>query len=89
MSKMKKIYEAPDLEIESYELNAKIALNCGSVVHFGPGVVQSDGTLKNVCAEFEDPWAMALSVDTSFYELGTGTTCTCYYSAGGEGYFTS
>lgn len=86
---MKKIYEAPDLEIETYELNANIASNCSPVVDFGPGIVQENGTIENTCDFFKDPWAMALSVDTSFYEPGTGTTCTCYYSAGGEGYFTS
>lgn len=85
---MKKIYVVPDLEIERYTLDANIALQCGVKVTFGPGQVSSDGDITDVCNEFEGAWTtMALASDVSFYE--SGTVCTCYYSAGGEGYFTS
>ena len=33
---MKKVYEAPEVEIELYELNASIASHCGIVVSNGP-----------------------------------------------------
>lgn len=86
---MKKAYVKPVLELEMYTLNADIAGNCGNKVTLGPGIVQSNGQIQSICDEFNDPWAMALSVDTSFYDENTGSACTCYYSAGGEGYFTS
>lgn len=85
---MKKVYHAPELEIEVYQLNARIANNCAPVVHLGPGLVTTDGEILSTCKEFEDSWAVPFAItDTSFYE--EGTTCTCYYSAGGEGYFSS
>lgn len=85
---MKKVYHAPELEIEVYQLDARIANNCSFKVTFGPGLVDGDGKISDMCDEFGDSWAVAFaSTDTSFYE--EGTACTCYYSAGGEGYFSS
>lgn len=83
---MKKIYEAPDLEIETYELDASIASNCSPKITFGP---EYDG--YTACEEFDfdlgETAAYRAVKGISFYEQGT--VCTCYYSSGNEGYFTS
>lgn len=85
---MKTGYIKPKIEIEKYELNASIAANCGPIVSIGP----DDGN-GNTCKEFVGSWEeplMTLSLGTSFYENGAGVIpCDCYYSSGGEGYFTS
>ena len=83
---MKKVYVAPTIEIERYELNSRIAASCDSVVTMGPG---DDAHIT--CSEFEDAWETAMfALDKSFYNDGIGTSnCTCYYSAAGEGYYTS
>lgn len=88
---MKKRYEKPLLEIEEYELNMSIAYNCAMVVSNGPAVGS-----HTLCSDYgaKDPFemddegdaVMAASVyNVSFYE----ESCDCYYSAGGEGYWTS
>ena len=85
---MKKKYCKPQIEIETYTLSESIAGNCADVVSFGPG----DGAGVYACKEFGDnPWevqsAMVGFADRqSFYD---DNSCSCYYSAGGEGYFTS
>lgn len=85
---MKKIYEAPRLEIEVYELNAAIAANCQTKISMGPAYGS-----YTACDEFDFGGfgVMAASYDTSFYKLEDhgGNVCTCYYASGGEGYFTS
>lgn len=83
---MKKGYVKPSMEIEKYELNASIASSCGPVVTMGPG--DEEGV---VCKEFGDsfgPWK-ARSKGPSFYDGINGPACDCYYTTGGEGYFTS
>ena len=86
---MKKEYVKPLVEIERYKLDASFAANCGTDVTIGPRV---DGVYE-ACSEFVDPWEVSSyglqrSNGTSFYEPGLGQ-CDCYYSSGGEGYFTS
>lgn len=86
---MKKLYVAPTLEIELYELDASIASNCTEVVSNGPAV----GNHKQ-CDDYKDPFAMStMSLDdeggpynVQFYE---DTNCDCYYSSSDNGYWTS
>ncbi len=80
----KKVYTRPLVEIEVYELNTSIAANCVSKVSFGP---EAPG--KEVCGEFGDVFEVALYTSgKSFYSDGTAE-CDCYYTSGGQGYFTS
>lgn len=89
---MRKAYMKPALEIECYDLSQAIAANCGRIVTLGPG--DSVGT---VCDEFGgsfevrslNPGYDLMSSGTSFYDGTTGPVCDCYYSSGGQGYFTS
>lgn len=84
---MKKKYIKPMVEIERYALDASIAANCGNVVTLGPGNSQN-----STCKEFrgDEEVAMLAIGSTSFYEVGDGdTSCDCYYSSSGAGYFTS
>lgn len=86
---MKKIYEAPDLEIETYELDANIASHCGIVVSNGPAMGEHEE-----CDDYLDPFgATTFSLDRSgpvynvqFYE---DTNCDCYTTGGDYGYWTS
>lgn len=89
MSKMKKIYEAPALEIETYQLDASIASNCGTVVQMGPagpGAVAVCDDYYEITGE-EMPasanWSLRHNID-----FWTELTCDCYYSASGT-FFTS
>ena len=86
---MKKGYVKPMIEIEKYELNASIASNCRTTITIGPG--DNNGY---ACEEFEDSWGdwstwNARNSQVSFYDGVDGPACDCYYSLGGEGYFTS
>lgn len=83
---MKKGYVKPSMEIEKYELNASIASNCGPVVTMGPGDFN-----HYVCEKFEGSFGTwsARSKGPSFYDGTDGPACDCYYTTGGEGYFTS
>lgn len=85
---MKKAYEKPLIEIEEYGLNCSIAANCDPIVgEFGPGT--PDGSLKT-CSGFPDIGIMVASLgETSFYQNEPLYPCDCYYTSGGEGYFTS
>lgn len=84
---MKKVYEAPIIEIEKYELSGSIAANCNIVVSNGPGI---EGYL--LCEDYKPEdgfggYALQRAVEASnvnFYE----DTCDCYYSANGQ-YWTS
>lgn len=86
---MKKIYEAPDLEIETYELDVSIASNCNTVVQMGP----EGPDAEKVCQDYYDIagepypdtalWSLRHNVD-----FWTEAACDCYYSASGT-YFTS
>ena len=86
---MKKIYEKPLIEIEAYQLDAAIAANCGNIVSLGP---EAPG--KTTCNEFkdafgeDDDWGTFSVRNTPFYADGAAN-CDCYYTSGGEGYFTS
>lgn len=89
---MKKIYSKPSIEIEVYELNAAIALNCSEIISFGP---EAPG--HEVCSEFEDAFEVTafrpgISVfadhGTPFYGDGSAN-CDCYYTSGSQSYFTS
>lgn len=83
---MKRVYNTPVVEVERYQLETSIAANCdpSKIVTLGP----SDES-HSACEEFDDGGLgiSTYSLEVSFYDKGN--TCTCYYSAGGEGYFTS
>lgn len=86
---MKKVYVAPTVEIELYELNASIASNCAIVVSNGPAVGNHE-----LCDDYDDPFAMSVMTldlddtphNVQFYE---DTNCDCYYSSSDYGYWTS
>lgn len=84
---MKKVYEAPEVEIELYELDKSIASHCGIVVHNGPEL----GTHKQ-CGDYNDPFAARAATygagpyNVQFYE---DTNCDCYTTGGDYGYWTS
>ncbi len=91
---MKKTYTKPMIEIESYELSASIASNCGNVISLGPGIPGSDKYVK--CDDYYDSGFMSLipefslntTGDTPFYS-DLSKVCDCYYTSGNKGYFTS
>ena len=86
---MKKVYEAPSLEIELYELDTSIASNCSAVVTMGP---EGPGAVA-VCQDYYEitgerkpdsaTWSLRHNVD-----FWTEANCDCYYSASGA-FFTS
>ena len=84
---MKKVYEAPEVEIELYELDKSIASHCGIVVHNGPEL----GTHRQ-CGDYNDPFAARAATygagpyNVQFYE---DTDCDCYTTGGDCGYWTS
>lgn len=85
---MRKVYEAPKMEIEYYSLDTSIASHCSIVVSNGPGV---GGHAE--CSDYEDPFAMSTyalndgpAYNVQFYE---DTNCDCYYSSSDYGYWTS
>ena len=84
---MKKPYVSQTLEAEHYQLDMSIASNCATVVSNGPAI---DG--HPLCADFPvipDPDFdfMMNAHNVNFYN--DTPVCDCYYSAGGEGYWTS
>lgn len=91
---MKKIYNKPLVEIETYALSASIAANCGNVISLGP---EAPG--KETCQEFDDGFGDFFSINPGLSTMAVGGTpfytdvedcdCTCYYSSGGGIYFTS
>lgn len=85
---MKKVYEAPSIVFEEYELDSNIASNCGIVVSNGPAA----GT-HSPCEDYleKDPFeAEGISLygvhNVQFYE---DTNCDCYTTGGDYGYWTS
>lgn len=80
------------VEIETYELSASIAGNCGMVIDLGPEAVG-----KKTCDDYSD--AFLTSIRPGYSVMSTGGTpfypdvkdcgCDCYYSSGGNIYFTS
>lgn len=80
--KMKKVYEAPEVEIELYELDASIASNCEVTVTFDPE--QCPDMFPG--GEFET-YSMRSTNTPVFYE--DSGTCDCYYNSNGGTYFNS
>lgn len=88
-------YGAPKLTIQLIDASTTNGSHCVSTVSFGPGI--SGNPDYPTCEEFdlgpEDPFsvrAMPASISrggASFYE--DLNNCDCYYSSGGEGFFTS
>lgn len=93
---MKKTYVKPLIEIETYELSASIAPNCGNVISLGPGIPGSDEYKYRMCDDYSDVGFMSLNPGyslnstnvTPFYQNGA-ENCDCYYTSGNRGYFTS
>ena len=90
---MKKNYIKPLIEIETYELSGAIAYNCTNVITLGPGIPGSEEYQQ--CDEFGGSGFLSLipgvtvqSNDKPFYSDGAAH-CDCYYTSGGQGYFTS
>lgn len=83
---MKIFYEAPDLEIESYELDANIASNCNLVVDMGP---EGPGAIE-VCEDYYEKTGEVAAMFSLPHnvQFWSEETCDCYYSAG-DGCFTS
>lgn len=83
---MKKIYKAPALEIEVYELNASIASNCAVVVTMGDyGGGEGERACDDYLAMVGKSTNYSLPHNVDFWE----STCDCYITASGEGFFTS
>ena len=86
---MKKVYEAPEVEIELYELDKSIASHCGIVVHTGPALGKHEQ-----CSDYKDPFGVAAAstysnepvYNVQFYE---DTNCDCYTTGGDYGYWQS
>lgn len=91
---MRKAYVKPMVEIETYELSASIAGNCSLVINLGPEFGD-----KKLCDKYEDGFAGMMSIRPGYSTMSTGGTpfyedvkncgCDCYYSSGGNIYFTS
>lgn len=86
---MKKVYEAPALEMEVYQLDANIASNCAVVVTMG-GYGGGEG--EPPCNDYLEmvglPTTSSYSLrphNVNFWE----SNCDCYTTAGGLGFFTS
>lgn len=91
MSRMKKVYQAPIVEIEVYELNMNIAQNCSTIVNAGPGL---EG-VYNTCSDYSGVFGDDITdgngtgsgaYNVNFYEI---TNCDCYYSSGDSQVWTS
>lgn len=87
---MKKVYHAPELEIEVYQLNASIAQFCAIVVDMGP---DGPGAIKVCKSYYEEtgetpPAGVQLFSMPHNVQFWTEESCGCYYSAG-DGCFTS
>ena len=84
---MKKIYEKPFIEIETYEMDGSIAAGCRVVVKMGP-----EHNEQKVCQdyfehEYGDCSVRSTQKNIDFWD---DTNCLCYYNASGAGiYFTS
>lgn len=86
---MKRVYEAPILEIELYELDTNIASNCSQTVTMGPEGPEAEAVCKDYYDKAEEPypesatWSRAHNID-----FWTERNCDCYYSSSGS-FFTS
>lgn len=87
---LKKVYEAPMLEIEEYCLDTSIASNCATVVHNGPAMGSHSQCDDYVNVNpFPDDDEISLASEprnVSFYE---DTACDCYTTGGNGSYWTS
>lgn len=86
---MKRVYEAPVLEIEIYQLDANIASNCAVVVTMGD---YGGGEGEPACNDYLEmvglPTTSSYSTrayNVTFWE----STCDCYTTAASAGFFTS
>lgn len=89
---MKKVYTSPMIEIESYDLSCSIAAACATKPEFGPGVPGGVSACPGFIEIPELPFdSIGNSIQAqSFYDGTDGNpACDCYYTAGGEGYFSS
>lgn len=84
---MKKVYHAPELEIEVYQLNASIASNCHNVVNMGPEAMDAEEVCDDYYAISGETMPARRSRPHNI-DFWTENTCDCYYSAGGT-FFTS
>lgn len=91
---MKKVYEAPALEIEIYQLDANIASNCTQVVTKGD--YGGTGEDERVCDDYigiVEPTRVGDTAGTYAYNVNFWeNTCDCYTTAGNngvKGFFTS
>ena len=82
---MKKVYEAPELEVELYTLDESIASNCTLIVESGPEMPGHSG-----CEGYVEPFALFRSVEEeinmNFYDE---VICDCYTTGNGSGLWTS
>lgn len=83
---MKKVYEAPTLEIEIYELDASIASNCKTVVTMGPEASDAQKVCDDYYEKSGEPRTMTAA--KAAYNIEFWESCDCYYSANGT-FFTS
>lgn len=86
---MRKVYEAPALEIELYMLNANIASNCHVVTNPGPQMEE-----HTICDGFIDPTMIgepSLDVNAPPYNVNyyEDTYCDCYTTGGDKGWWQS
>lgn len=88
--KMKRVYEAPIMEIELYELDTNIASNCGDVVNMGPEGPGAEDVCKDYYDKAEEPYPESATWSRAAHNIDfwTEESCSCYYSASGT-FFTS
>lgn len=79
---MKRVYAAPTLQVELYELDTSIAVNCAIIITLQP---HEDSPCSDVSYESIQP-SYGLNGGVSFVDNGP---CDCYTTAGGEGYWMS
>lgn len=82
---MKKVYEAPVVEIEYYQLDTSIASNCAIPVSNGPGLAEYHDRCDDYVEPFSTFSARSLPSNVQFYE----ENCDCYTTGGDYGYWTS
>lgn len=85
---MKKAYVAPSLEIELYQLDANIAGNCAVVVTMGD--YGGSGPDEKFCEDYGNIVGISLMSAPPVYNVNFWeSTCDCYTTAQGDGFFTS
>ena len=88
-SNMKKIYEAPDLEIETYELDASIASHCADVINDGPAIGDHTECENYNGPDFGDVAAVSLFSLHNVIFYDDVDMCDCYTTGGDQGFWTS